>query len=68
MKNPNLVEEDVYTPVMLTRAELISDIDVTATSQHDRDTATVSTHMTVVTTPGMKPEMHDQESDRESDT
>lgn len=55
------------TPLMLRRAEAVPVPQVHATSQHDQDTATVRDHMTVVTTGGMSPEMHDQETDREPD-
>lgn len=56
------------SPLLLTRMEVIPDpTTVQATERHDRSTATVSTNMTVCTTPGNNPEMRDQTTDRNPD-
>lgn len=51
------------TPLMLRTAEPIPETKVHATARHDSSTATVRSHMTIVTTGGMQPEMRDQETD-----
>jgi hypothetical protein len=56
-----------HTPLLLTRMETLPTPEIRATARHDHSTATVNTHMTVVTTPGIQPEMHDQQSDTTSD-
>lgn len=62
-------EATQFTPLMLTRKRLLPNRETiqASASHHDRDTATVGTHMTVVTTSGGNPEMRDQESDTRPD-
>ncbi len=58
-----------YTPLMLPRMETLPTPEIRATARHDHSTtATVNTHMTVVTTGGQEPEMGDQESDTRTDS
>lgn len=53
---------------MLRMAELIPETKVHATARHDSSTATVGSHMTIVTTGGFQPEMRDQENDTYPDS
>jgi len=53
---------------MLRMAEPSLRTEVHATARHDSSTATVRSHMTIITTGGMQPEMRDQETDTYPDS
>jgi len=62
MESSVLVKETENTPLLLRRARAKPDIGVPLVDRKGHP-ITPMAHMTVVTTPGNKPEMHDQEED-----
>lgn len=56
-----------HTPLLLRRIETVEAHELVATSQHDTETGTSGTHMTIVTTSGQQPEMRDQQTDTRPD-
>ena len=60
MNAEQLVEVDESTPLLLRRAEKRPQID-------EQGLGLSASHMTVVTTPGNIPEMHDQQEDSSRD-
>lgn len=63
MDGSGLLTINERTPLLLRRIERMPDVSpITTTSAERQDP--VASHMTVVTTAGNKPEMHDQQEDR----
>lgn len=62
MKTDQLVKVDEHTPLLLRRAERKPDVDVSRNA-NGQTLGPFASHMTVVTTGGNQPEMHDQQED-----